>query len=233
MKQYLPISVLFALTSLFLFGCAPGAITPSPIYDDSEGLSTGPYPSSTRAGHFDQDGFYISAGPVGLGLEVSRGPWRGILYGSHLGAAGRVSWSQQSVGASLDMAYSGYSVWRSVDSDNDGKPDTEKEFFIRTLGAAVDATYYFDMPTDIGSAYIGPRGRLYFACQQENNSPYNCNRYGLLPGGVLGINVPLSFISERLTMGMEGSVFLVIPGVTDRDRFSVFSPFSITLSYRF
>ncbi len=223
---------LLILITLFLYGCAPGAITPVPVYE-SEGMSAGPYPASTRSGHFDDDGFYLSVGPIGLGLEVARGPWRGVLYGGYTGAAGRVSWSQDRVGASLDMAYNSYSSWRYVDTDDDGIPDTDYEFTTRTVGAALDLAYYFDVPTEIGSAYVGPRGRAYFACAQEEAKPYRCDRYGLLPGGTLGINVPLSVFSDRLTIGFEGSLFLVVPGVTDRHDFSVFSPFSMIISYRF
>jgi len=36
-----------------------------------------------------------------------------------------------------------------------------------------------------------------------------------------------------LPLGFEGSLFMVIPGVTDRPSFSVFSPFAVSLSYRF
>jgi len=231
-KRSLAVLGLLFLVSLLLYGCAPGAITPAPVYD-SGGMATGPYPPSTRAGHFDENGFYISAGPVGLGLEVAQGPWRGILYGGYTGAAGRVSWSQDALGLSLDMAYNSYTTWDYVDTDNDGVPDADAEVTTSTMGAALDAAYYFQVPTEFGSAYVGPRGRLYYACAKENGRPFVCDRYGILPGGTLGINVPLTAFSDRFTLGFEGSVFLVVPGVTDRSEVSLFSPFSIVLSYRF
>jgi len=53
------------------------------------------------------------------------------------------------------------------------------------------------------------------------------------PAGPLGINVPLGVFNNRMTLGVEGSLFLVIPGVTDRLVFSVFSPFAVSLSCRF
>ena len=232
MKHWTSIFIIPAL-ALLMAGCAPGAISPAPVYDDTDGMSTGPYPASTRAGHPDRDGFYVSMGPSGLGLEVARGPWRGVLYGGYTGAAGRVSWSQDAVGTSLDAAYNAYSTWDWVDTDGDGLGDTEVVTMVRTIGAALDATYYFEVPTEIGSAYVGPRARAYFACTQEDTTPYVCDRYGLLPGGALGINVPLGMFNDRMTLGVEGSLFLVIPGVTDRPVFSVFSPFAVSLSYRF
>jgi hypothetical protein len=232
MTRTLKVSAIIALLSVLLYGCAPGAITPSPLYENG-GLATGPYPASTRSGHFDEDGFSISAGPVGLGLEVAQGPWRGVLYGGYNGAAGRVSWSQGRVGASLDMAYNSYTSWDYVDADNDGIYETEVEVITNTVGAALDVAYYLKVPTEVGAAYAGPRGRVYFACVQENSAPFRCNRYGVLPGGMMGINVPLSVFSDRLTLGFEGSLFLVVPGITDRTGFSVFSPFSMILSYRF
>lgn len=232
MKLHRWFSALGLLLAFLFFGCAPGAITPAPVYDGS-GMATGPYPPSTRAGHFDEGGFYISAGPVGLGLEVAQGPWRGVLYGGYTGAAGRVSWSQGSFGVSLDMAYNGYTTWDYVDTNHDGVPDTDVEVTTNTMGAAFDGAYYFSVPTELGSAYAGPRARLYYACTKTNGNPFVCNRYGLLPGGTLGINVPLTVFSDRLTLGFEGSVFLVAPVVTDRSDFSVFSPFSVSLSYRF
>ncbi len=231
MKHWTSIALVFSL-ALLMAGCAPGAISPAPVYE-GDGMSTGPYPASTRAGHTEQDGFYVSAGPVGLGLEVARGPWRGVLYASYNGAAGRVSWSQDEVGTSLDAAYNAYTTWDYVDTDNDGVPDTDVTTTVRTVGAALDATYYFGVPTDIGQAYVGPRARAYFACTQENTAPYVCDRYGVLPGGVLGIDVPLGMFDGRMTLGFEGSLFMVIPGVTDRPSFSVFSPFAVSLSYRF
>ncbi|GEM_PF-3432244 len=225
-------SLIFALLVFALVSCAPGAIAPAPVYENN-GLAAGFYPASTRAGHFDRQGFYISMQPQGMGLEVARGPWRGVLYGGYSGASGRVSWSQNQVAASLDLGYSSYSSWREVDTDSDGEPDTTTDVNIHSLGAALDVSYYFPVTTEIGSAYVAPRGRIYLACVQENNAAYVCNRFGLLPGAALGINVPLDFISERLTAGFEGSLFFVVPGITDRPQFSVFSPFAFTLSYRF
>ena len=231
MKRLATVLISVAL-GFVLYGCAPGAISPAPVYE-GDSLATGPYPSSTRAGHFDEDGFYVSAGPVGLGLEVAQDAWRGVLYASYSGAAARASWSEDAYGVSLDVAYNAYTSWQYVDTDDDGYPDTSLDVELRTMGMALDATYYFDVPTDIGSAYVGPRGRFYFACESENGGPYACDRYGLLPGGTLGINVPIKAFSDRLTLGFEGSVFVVIPGITDRPVFSIFSPFALNVSYRF
>ncbi|HGY09374.1 MAG TPA: hypothetical protein ENK37_04875 [Oceanithermus profundus] len=224
-------AVVLLLAGL-LQGCAPGAIVPTPAYE-GEGVSAGIYPSSTRAGHTQGDGFLVHMGPLGLGLEIARGPWRGTLYGGYSGAAGRVSWEQDEVGLSLDAAYNSSITWREVDTDDDGIPDTQEDVQNTFVGAALDGSYYFAVPTEFGEAYAGPRGRLYFACEQTQGAAYRCNRYGLLPGGTLGINVPLSVFSDRLVLGFEGSVFFVVPGITDRPRFSVFSPFALSLSYRF
>jgi len=214
-----------------LYGCAPGAITPNSAYG-GDALTVGPYPPSTRAGHFDQSGFYLSAGPSGLGLEVAAGVWRGALYGGYAGVNIRNSWSQDSFGVSLDTAYNIYPSSNWVDADGDGYGEYVTSYH-ETLGAAIDGTYYFPIETDIGAAYVGPRVRAYFACESADQSGYICGRYGVLPGGTLGVNVPISAISEKLIFGVEGSVFIVVPGITDSTRFSVFSPFAFSLSYRF
>ncbi|WP_456409703.1 hypothetical protein [Oceanithermus sp.] len=39
--------------------------------------------------------------------------------------------------------------------------------------------------------------------------------------------------NDRMALGVEGSLFLVIPGVTDRPVFLVSSPFAVSLSCRF
>ncbi|WP_456480851.1 hypothetical protein [Oceanithermus sp.] len=93
MQRWTPI---FLFLALLMAGCVPGAISPALVYDDAEGMSTGPYPASTRAGDPDRDGFYVSMGPSGLGLEVACGP--AGRCGGYTGAAGRVSWSQDAVG---------------------------------------------------------------------------------------------------------------------------------------
>jgi len=223
--------ILFSVLAILLYACAPGTITPEPSYG-TESLATGAYPPSTRAGHADQDGFYISAGPIGLGLEVATGPWRGALYGGYAGVNIRNSWSQDNFGVSLDTAYNAYTTSDWVDTNGDGAGEYVTAYH-ELLGAAVDGTYYFPIETEIGSAYVGPRLRAYFACESIDQSGYVCGKYGVLPGGTLGINVPITAISERLVFGVEGSVLAVIPGITDSTRFSIFSPFAFSLSYRF
>lgn len=230
MKKLLTIASV-AVLMLLLHGCAPGAITPQPSYGNQT-LATGPYPPSTRAGHMQKDGFYISTGPNGLGLEVVQGHWRGALYGGYAGVNLRNSWSQDGFGVSLDTAYNTYQTEEWVDSDGDGYGEYVYTYH-ELLGAAVDGAYYFPIETEIGSAYAGPRLRAYFACESRDQAGYQCGRYGLLPGGTLGINVPVTAISERLVFGIEGSVLIVIPGLTDNARFSIFSPFAFSLSYRF
>jgi len=220
-----------AAMALLLHGCAPGAITPQPVYGNDT-MATGPYPPSTRAGHLDRDGFYVSAGPNGLGLEVAMDPWRGALYGSYSGVNIRNSWSQEDFGVSLDTAYNAYTTSEWVETGDEGYGEY-KTTYHELLGAAIDGTYYFPIETEVGSAYVGPRLRAYFACESVDQGSYECRTYGILPGGTLGINVPITAISERLVFGVEGSVLAVIPGLTDNSRFSIFSPFAFSLSYRF
>ena len=224
-------TLIMAVLATVLYGCAPGAIAPEPSYGGGS-LATGAYPPTTRAGHFDLDGFYITSDSRGLGLEVALGHWRGSLFGGYTGVNLRNSWSQDDFGVSLDTAYNAYLRDGYVDTDGDGIGEYVT-YYVEMVGAALDGTYYFAIPTEIGSAYAGPRLRGYFACESVDQAGYNCDKYGLLPGAALGINVPIEVISERLTFGVEGSVFLVIPGLTDEARFMVFSPFSLSLSYRF
>jgi len=229
MKKLLTFTAFIAL-AVMLYGCAPGAITPQPAYADQT-MSTGPYPPSTRAGHFDENGFYISAGPNGLGLEVAQDHWRGALYGGYFGFNMRNSWSQDEFGVSLDTAYNTYETSNWVET-SDGYGDYVYVNH-QLIGLAIDGTYYFPIETDIGSAYAGPRLRAYFACESIDQSGYKCDTYGLLPGGAVGINVPVSAVSERLVFGLEGSVLVVIPGLSDSNHFSIFSPFAFSLSYHF
>jgi len=232
MKRQTHFGVAIAISLLLvLAGCAPGAITPEPSYS-SGAIATGAYPPSTRAGHFDQDGFYVTTDPRGLGLEVAVDNWRGSLFGGYSGVNLRNSWSQDDFGISLDTAYNAYLSEEFVDEDGDGYEEYVTHY-VEVLGAALDGTYYFAIPTDIGSAYVGPRARAYFACESVDQGGYQCNKYGVLPGAVLGINVPVAAISERLTFGIEGSVLLVVPGLSDESHFMVFSPFALSLSYRF
>ena len=228
MYKKLILAALFSTAALMLHGCAPQVITPQPSYNGGS-LALGPYPPSTRAGHPGGGGFYITMDSMGLGLEVATGPWRGSLYAGYYGFNIRNSWSQDEFGVSLDAAYNASLGYTYTDTNGDGYLE-ENYVYRETLGAALDGTYYFPVKTEIGSAYIGPRLRAYFACESEEGRAYVCSRYGLLPGGVIGINVDLT---ERLTFGIEGSVFPVIPGITDNSRFTVFSPFSLSLSYRF
>jgi len=220
-----------AVLAFFLHGCAPGALAPDPMYETSA-VSTGAYPSSTRAGHFDEDGFYITTNASGLGLEVEVDHWRGSLFGGYSGVNLRNSWSQDDFGVSLDTAYNAYYKMTYDDKDGDGYPDYDY-VYAEMFGLALDDTYYFPIPTDIGSAYAGPRLRAYFACENIEQAGYECGRYGFLPGATLGINVPVAAISKRLVFGVEGSIFLVAPGITDESHFTLFSPFSFSLSYRF
>ncbi|WP_457637938.1 hypothetical protein [Oceanithermus sp.] len=229
-KPFLATLVAIAF-SLLLYGCAPGAITPEPSYG-GQSLATGAYPPTTRAGHFNQEGFYITSDPRGLGLEVALGHWRGSLFGGYWGVNLRNSWSQDEFGVSLDTAYNAFLRDEYVDTDGDGIEEYVTSY-VEMVGAALDGTYYFAIPTELGSAYAGPRLRAYFACESVDQAGYSCSKYGLLPGAALGINVPLEFISERLTFGLEGSVLLVLPGITDEPRFTLFSPFAFSLSYRF
>ena len=230
MYKRLPTALALAILAFTLYGCAPGAITPQT--SGSQMVSIGAYPPTTRAGHPNEPGFYITMGPDGLGLEVARGHWRGSLYAGYYGFNMRNSWSQDDFGVSLDTAYNAYGTEHWVDENGDGN-GRYVYVYSELLGAALDGTYYFKVPTDIGSAYFGPRLRAYFACVSEDQAGYVCNSYGVLPGGALGITVPITAISERLYFGAEGSVMVVIPGLSDAGRFSIFSPFAFTISYRF
>jgi len=226
MSKQIATALAVALLSLLLHGCAPGAFAPGPGYG-SGAVSTGIYPPSTRAGHFDEDGFYISSGPAGIGLEVAEGPWRGGLF-AYQGVTLRTSYSKDDFGVSLDATYN--TGYREEYSSDTGYYDYVP---YNIAGVALDGTYYIKVPTDLGSAYVGPRLRAYFACVSEEGGPYDCYEHGVLPGGTIGINFHVGKGLERLTFGVEGSLFVVIPGVTNESRFGVFSPFAFSVSYRF
>jgi len=221
MKQFGLVLVL----SLTLAACAPGALGPPPAGGT---LRAGPYPATSRAAIPRGDGVFAHLGPDGPSLGLKLGPLLGetVGVGGWVGGAKvRGSWVQDAYAVSVEGAYLYYDTesW-------EGGYHTVRH---RVLGLAADASYLWPVPVTHGSAYAGPRARAYWALERTGDSPYQPASAGLLPGVVLGVNLPVPATGDRLVFGLEASLFVVSPWLSSEADWSFFSPLSIAFSYRF
>ncbi len=208
------IPVLFGLV-LLLAGCAPGTLGPPP---GEAGFRAGPYPTTALPTRITEDGVFLAAGPEGLALGTQLGPWQGLLFGSGSGARVRGSWNEDPWAVAADLAYLEYGYYDY---------QTNEAVFHQVLGLAVDAAYVWPLPTSLGQAYGGARARAYFGADNGDLD------FGVLPGVTLGVRLPFAGTENRLSLGIEASFFLVSPLLTKESRWGAFSPFGLTLSYRF
>ncbi len=214
------------VVGLLLAGCAPGRLGPPPA---GGAYQVGPYPTTPRAAAPTGDGLFARIGPDGLSLGLRQAPWQGELVGVG-GAAGgaklRGAWSRGRYAVQAEAAYLFFTTERW---DGEGSRTLEH----RAFGLALDASYLWEVPVRYGRAYAGPRARAYWSAAKVNDGPYRPAEGGLLPGVVLGVNLPVPVTEGRLVFGLEASLFVVSPWLTSEAEWSAFSPLSIGLSYRF
>jgi len=213
--KFVSATALFILLSLSLSGCAPGAFG-SPT--GPEAFHMGPYPTTSRATRQSEDSVFAALTPVGPGLGLQRGPWQGLLLSPILeGARARVSWDEGPFSVAVDAAYLEY-------RDYEGNVH-------QSVGLALDGAYLTPLPSTAGEAYAGPRARAYLRSSGSEQV------FGLLPGFTIGVRFPLTGapgpFSERVSYGLEASLLIVSPLLTEQDHWSVFTPFGLTLSIRF
>lgn len=221
MKQ---LALAFLLGVLFS-GCAPGAFGPPP---GSGAYQVGPYPATPRAAEPGGDGVYALLGPDGLSPGLKATPWRGELVGGPMGGAKvRGAWIEDRYAAAAEVVYLSYTT---EIYDGNGPPRSVDH---QILGLAAEISYLWPVPVGHGSAYAGPRTRAYWGFEKTGNGPLHSARAGLLPGVVLGVNLPAPATGDRLTFGLEAALFMVSPWLTSEAEWSAFSPFSLTFSYRF
>ncbi len=219
-------AVLALWLSVLLAACAPGALGPPPT---RETYTVGPYPTTPRAAEPGADGVYAKLGPEGLSLGLRQGPLAGELVGVGGwvgGAKARGSWHQGGLAVAAEGAYLYYEEERFTQS---GYETVEH----RLVGVAADASYTRPVPVGHGEAYVGPRLRAYWSFEKVGGGPYRSAHAGLLPGVVLGVNLPVPATGDRLTFGLEAALFLVSPWLSSEPEWSAFSPLSMTFSYRF
>ena len=203
---------------VLLTACAPGAYGPPP---GAAGYQVGPYPTSARALRQGEDGVFLALGPEGpaLGLEtqgfqatlVGVGGWIG-------GAKARVAGYRDALSLAGELSYLAYTLY-----DDESGEEVAHEVY----GLAVDASWTWPLSARYGEAYAGPRLRAYLGSDNGRLG------YGVLPGVTLGVRVPVPELENRLTLGLEASLFLVSPLWTDQPHWAAFSPLGLTLTYRF
>ena len=218
--------ILAVLLGLLLAGCAPSTMGPPPSKD---AYQVSPYEATPRSAEPGGDGLFAIMGSDGLTIGLQRSPWRGELVGVGGSAGGtklKGAWVKDQYAVQAEVAYLFYTNWayaggQAVDVNH------------RIFGLAVDASYLWPVPVAHGSAYAGPRARAYWSVEKINNGPYRSASAGLLPGVVMGVNLPVPITQDRLVFGLEASLFVVSPWLTSEADWSLFSPFSLSLSYRF
>lgn len=218
--------ILASTLVLLLAACAPGALGPPPT---RETYTVGPYPTTPLAARPGGDGIFAKLGPEGLSLGLRQGPWAGELVGVGGwvgGAKARGSWTEGNYAVAGEAAFLYYEEGFYTD---DGYETHEHRLF----GLAADATYFWPIPVGGGEGYFGPRARLYWSAEKVDGGPYRPAHAGLLPGAVLGVNLPVPVTEGRLTFSLEAALFVVSPWLTSEPEWSAFSPLSMTLSYRF
>jgi hypothetical protein len=217
-------SVLIGCGLLLLSACAPSSVTPAP-----GGPGYGPalpvfLPTSASARVSKPEGtaLGIKLDSVGLGLEVTDGPFGFELkVPPRSGVFARGSFVQDNLVASLSLGWETY-------GENSGYPDYRYRVYSRS-GLGLDAGYYFPIPLESGQGYVGPRLYTYFLCESVDNGPLECVGPRFNPGATIGVNLRFG---DRFSVSPEISVFLLPP-----DEYFV-NPrgttlFGLSLSYRF
>ncbi len=220
------LALAFLLGVLFS-ACAPGAFGPPP---GSGTYQVGPYPATPRAAEPGGDGVYAFLGPDGLSFGLKAAPWRGELVGvggPMGGAKLRGAWVRDRYALAAEAVYLAYTT-EVYDGNN-----PPRTVYHQGLGLAADVSYLWPVPAGHGSAYAGPRARAYWGFEKTGDGPLRSAHAGVLPGVVLGVNLPVPATGDRLTFGLEAALFMVSPWLTSEAEWSAFSPFALTLSYRF
>lgn len=208
--------------------CAPSTVAPGGTSSVSGGTNLVFLPTalSARVSRLDTTALGIKADSIGLGFEVTNGPWGlEIKVPPRTGIAMRGSYVDGSLVAGLNLG------WETSDYYTyNGPPNYEyQNHVLNSGGMGLDLGYFFPINLETAQGYVGPRLYSYFLCESQDNNPLKCIGPRLDPGATIGVNVKLW---DRVMVSPEITALLLPPDAKYATPRGV-TFFGISASYRF
>lgn len=206
--------------ALLLSSCAQSVTNPSP---DGYAGAFSPFLATPMAGPLrtEESNLALRFGPEGAGFQVTGGAFALELYARN-GVFLRGSYAESGFFASVGATYETYETY--------GGPPDFTALSIANAGVGADLGYTW--PIELrggGMGYFGPRVYGYYGCVAEGNDPFVCDQMGVIPGFMVGVNVP---VFDNLRFSVELAALALFPDANN-PRFRFSSPLNVTLSYRF
>ncbi len=225
--------MLFAIGILALLfaACAPSTVAPG----DSSSLSGSgsgttsvflPTALSARVSQPGVTALGIKADSIGLGFEVTDGPWGfEIKVPPRTGIAMRGSYVEGSLVVGLNVGWETYDY-----SYYNGPPNFDYQTrSINSGGVGLDLGYFFPISLQTAQGYVGPRLYTYVLCESQDNNPLKCVGPRFNPGATIGVNAKLG---ERFMVSPEITALLLPPDAKYASPRGA-TVFGISMSYRF